>query len=151
MALDTGYDISSLTSAPYECFLAISKTLQAAGPACGADVRGYGTNSGRRWFGRVARGTTGESDDDTTVVMCEECYKESVLDTYLKDYLGTELTTAVYQGSGGKDIMCGPWSKKSKAVLKQAADAKDFSVFAKHWNLRTYVSFSPPLPYHVHF
>lgn len=47
----------------------------------------------------ICKGQIVDSDNDTTVVMCEARYSRSVLDTYLKDYLGTESTIVVYQNS----------------------------------------------------
>ena len=47
----------------------------------------------------ICKGQIVDSDNDTTVVMCEDCYSRSILDTYPKDYLRTELAIAVYQNS----------------------------------------------------
>jgi len=89
-----------------------------------------------KWFGRV---TQNQNDkNDCSIVMCEECYTE-FKDTSLEPYFG-DLTTAIYpDDEPQKEVFCGPWSKRSNAVLTQAAEANDFTILARHWNHREMV------------
>jgi hypothetical protein len=118
-------------------FTRLCKIFSEAGPPCGANARGFKISNGRKWFGRVAANSN--DNNDCTVVLCQECYVDLVEDTSLKPFLGNDLTDAVYAGDtqGQKEAFCQPFSKKSKAVLRQAAEANDFTIFARHWNNRT--------------
>lgn len=123
-------------SRDYSSFLSLASILNAAGPPCGANVRGFKRPSGRRYFGRLRQN---QGSSDCEVVMCEECYSDLVKETSLNQWLGQELTEAVYRNDKppwAKEGLCQPWSKTSKAVLRRAAEANDFTIFARHWNHR---------------
>lgn len=117
-------------------FLSITKSLSECAPLCGSNARGYKSPNGRRWFGHVA--TNAADDNDTTIVMCQECYETHVKDTCLEPFLGRDLTAEVYANDvhNQKEAFCGPFSKVSKGALKRARDEKDWTVFARHWNNR---------------
>lgn len=118
-------------------FTRLCKIFSEAGPPCGANARGFKKPNGRKWFGRIT--ANANDDNDCTVVLCQECYVDLVEETSLKQFLGNDLTDAVYAGDtqGQKEGFCQPFSKKSKAVLRQAAESNDFAIFARHWNNRT--------------
>ncbi|KAG9238275.1 hypothetical protein BJ875DRAFT_451547 [Amylocarpus encephaloides] len=131
--LEIGWESKQSDYAP---FLSIAKSLSACAPACGSNLRGYKRPSGRRWYGRVA--TNASDDNDCTIVMCQECYEDNVKDTILATHLGRDLTEAVYAGDleNKKEAFCGPFSKRSKASLREAKEKGDWTIFARHWNLR---------------
>ncbi|KAF4636541.1 hypothetical protein G7Y89_g1542 [Cudoniella acicularis] len=120
----------------FTAFLSITKLFSETGPPCGGSGRGFKKSCGRKWFGHVSANT--DDDNDCTVVMCEECYNENVKDTPLAANLSQDLTNDVYEGDvqNQNEAFCGPWSKRSKAAIKEAADANDFTIFARHWNHR---------------
>lgn len=123
-------------SRDYSSFLSLASILNAAGPPCGANVQGFKKPSGRRYFGRLKQN---QGNNDCEVVMCEECYSDLVKETSLNQWLGQDLTEAVYRNDKppwAKEGFCQPWSKTSKAVLRKAAEANDFTIFARHWNHR---------------
>jgi hypothetical protein len=124
-----------------ELFSKVARALDECGPPCAGNARGFRKVNGRRWFGRVSRsGGVGKADEnDCTVVICEECYNYLVKDTALQPELGADLTELVYSSSPDKEAFCGPFSKVSKAVLRDAAAKADFSLFARHWNHRAQV------------
>ncbi|CAG8977081.1 hypothetical protein HYALB_00005789 [Hymenoscyphus albidus] len=103
-------------------FLSIAKSLSECAPPCGSNARGYKSPNGRRWFGHVA--TNASDDDDTTIVMCQECFETRVKDTCLEPFLGTDLTDQVYAGDtqNQKEAFCGPFSKVSKQALNKARE-----------------------------
>lgn len=117
-------------------FLSIAKSLSECAPPCGSNARGYKSPNGRRWFGHVA--TNAADDNDTTIVMCQECYETHVKDTCLEPFLGRDLTADVYANDvhNQKEAFCGPFSKVSKGALKRASDENDWAIFARHWNNR---------------
>ncbi|KAH6670639.1 hypothetical protein B0J14DRAFT_596673 [Halenospora varia] len=131
--LDIGWESKQ---GDFSAFTYIAKLFKEAGPPCGGQGRGFKKPCGRKWFGHISASQNDEND--CTIVMCEECYNENVKDTPLKEYLGRDLTKEVYEGDvqNQKEAFCGPWSKRSKAAIKEAADAKDFRMFARHWNQR---------------
>lgn len=131
--LDIGWESKE---GDFSAFAGIAKLFNEAGPPCGGQGRGFKKPCGRKWFGHISANQNDEND--CTIVMCEECYNENVKDTSLKEHLGRDLTKEVYESDvqNQKEAFCGPWSKRSKAAIKEAADAKDFGMFARHWNQR---------------
>jgi len=132
-ALDIAYDIP-LSSNRFATFISICNILQEAGPACGTNARGYKSINNRKFYGRVCQNKNDMVD--CTVVMCGECWGEYVKDTPLNAWLGTDLTAEVYRGDVQKEGFCQPFSKNSKKVLRKAAKAGDFTIFARHWQNR---------------
>lgn len=133
--LSIGWESQKQDFAP---FMLLTKMMASCGPPCGAGSRGFKKPNGRKWYGHI---TANENDpDDCSIVLCEECY-DDMKDTSLGTLLGTDLSEAVYQNSDPqKEVFCGPWSKISKEVLKQAAEAQDFTLFARHWRNRELVA-----------
>jgi hypothetical protein len=131
------HSLSKSPTKDYSPFLTLASMLNTTGPPCGANVRGFKKPSGRKYYGRVSQNAN--EANDCTVTICEECYNSLVKETSLNQWLGNDLTEEVYRNDAppwGKEGFCQPWSKTSKAVLKQAADANDFTIFARHWNHR---------------
>jgi hypothetical protein len=120
----------------YAPFLYLAKEISSCAPPCGSNVRGFKRPNGRRWYGHVATDRANESE--CTIVMCQECYESHVRDTNLASALGRELTEEVYAGDtlNEKEAFCGPFSRKSKQVLKEAGEKNDWTIFARHWNQR---------------
>ncbi|EPE36594.1 hypothetical protein GLAREA_08757 [Glarea lozoyensis ATCC 20868] len=120
----------------YAPFLSLAKEISSCAPPCGSNVRGFKRPNGRRWYGHVA--TDAANENECTIVMCQECYESHVRDTNLAAALGRDLTEEVYAGDpmNQKEAFCGPFSKKSKQVLEEAREKNDWTIFARHWNLR---------------
>jgi hypothetical protein len=133
--LSIGWESQKQDFAP---FMQLAKILAGRGPPCGAGSRGFKKPNGRKWFGHITANVN--DPNDCSIVLCEECYDE-IKDTSLGAILGTDLLEAIYLNADPqKEVFCGPWSKRSKSVLKQAAEAQDFTIFARHWKNREMIA-----------
>ncbi|PMD14422.1 hypothetical protein NA56DRAFT_377393 [Hyaloscypha hepaticicola] len=83
------------------------------------------------WYGRVSQNKA--SNDDCTIVMCEECWSRAVRGSPLESDFSMDLTDAAYRNEGETGFPCQPYSNRARKELR---DATDLASFARYWNTR---------------
>lgn len=131
--LRTAIGVASETK-NFSALFSEASSISKEPPVCGGNERGFKRPSGRKWYGRLSQNTA--SNDDCTIVMCEECHSRTVKGTPLDSYFSVDLTDAAYENEGQTGFVCQPYSNRARTELHDAAQRGDLASFARYWNLR---------------
>ena len=128
--LTTGY-----IAGDYADLVSVAKIFDVQPPPCAGNQRGFTRSSGRKFFGRLAEDR--DNPNDTTIVLCQECHWNLVDGTPLAPLMSQDLTEVAYNTADPqRGFFCQPYSKRAKAMLKDAAEAGNLAQFARYWTNR---------------
>jgi hypothetical protein len=125
-AISTGFELDN-----FSLLLSEAASISQLLPPCGGNDRGFKRATGRKWYGRVSQNKA--SNDDCTLVMCEECWSRAVRGSPLERDFSMDLTDAAYQNEGETGFPCQPYSNRARKELREATD---LASFARYWNTR---------------
>ncbi|KAL5326352.1 hypothetical protein ACEPPN_004036 [Leptodophora sp. 'Broadleaf-Isolate-01'] len=128
-AISTGSELGD-----FSLLLSEAASISQEPSPCGGNDRGFKSPSGRKWYGRISQNQA--SNDDCTIVMCEECWSRTVKGNRLQNEFSMDLTDAAYQNEGATGYMCQPYSNRARKELRDAAQQGDITSFARYWNTR---------------
>lgn len=128
-AISTGSEVGN-----FSLLLAEANSIAKEPLPCGGNERGFKRSSGRGWYGRISQNKA--SDDDCTIVICEECHMRTVKGTLLDSQFSVDLTDAAYRNEGDLGFVCQSYSNRARKELRDAAQRGDLASFARYWNTR---------------
>lgn len=125
-AISTGFELGN-----FSLLLSDAASISQLFPPCGGNDRGFKRPISRKWYGRVSQNKA--SNDDCTIVMCEECWSRAVRGSPMEHEFSMDLTDAAYQNEGEAGFLCQPYSNRARQELR---DATELASLAKYWNTR---------------
>ncbi|RFU26516.1 hypothetical protein B7463_g9813, partial [Scytalidium lignicola] len=115
--------------------LEVAKGIAMEPPPCAGGNRGFTKDSGRRWLGRAAEDTA--DSNDCTIVFCEDCHARIIKGTRYAYHYSKDLTEAAYIARGDAGVFCPTYTKRTRALLREASETGQLAKFAQIWNYRT--------------
>ncbi|KAH8817039.1 hypothetical protein F5884DRAFT_830164 [Xylogone sp. PMI_703] len=114
--------------------LSAAKTIAMEPPPCGGGGRAFTRASGRRWFGRTKANPADEND--CSIVFCEDCHSHTVKGARYANHYSTDLTDPAYIVGEDQGFICQTYTKRTRSLLREAAQTGQFQTFAQFWNYR---------------